>query len=361
MSKVEASLKRLINTQGPITLAQFMSDALLHPDGGYYTNATVFGADGDFTTAPEISQVFGELIGLWAADYWHRLGAPTPFKLIELGPGRGTLMADALRAAKALPGFLQAAELHLVDASPQLRDIQKRRLQDAAIQPVWHDRLSDVPDGPAIIIANEFFDALPIRQYQFLNGTWCERRIGINTDDQFAFTPAAGAPPPNSLPKAPPADGDILEICAPALAVLKDMTDRLNAHGGAALMIDYGYAQPAYGDTFQAVKAHDYTNPLIAPGTADLTAHVNFGLLAQAATETGAMAHGPVTQGDFLQRLGITPRTQQLLANATPAQQQSLTAASQRLVAADEMGTIFKVMALTAQDAPQPAGFEGDV
>jgi NADH dehydrogenase [ubiquinone] 1 alpha subcomplex assembly factor 7 len=332
----------------------------MHPTHGYYTNEQVFGAAGDFITAPEISQMFGELVGLWAADLWQRAGAPTPFQLVEMGPGRGTLMADVLRATRVVPGFHESLHLGLVEAAPQLRLRQAETLAPTGMAPSWYDGLGDVPDGgPALILANEFFDALPIRQYVFETGKWMERRVTLNGQGSFAYTHAPGHPAESCLPPEPPADGDILETCMSGISVMRAISERLLGTGGAALIIDYGYVVPAYGDTFQALLQHQYVDPLAEPGRADLTAHVNFAHLGRVARDLGLSVHGPMDQGAFLSALGIGERTRRLLAAATsPAQRDSITQGSHRLVDADQMGVLFKAMAVTSLDWPAPAGFE---
>jgi NADH dehydrogenase [ubiquinone] 1 alpha subcomplex assembly factor 7 len=354
MNRVEETLKRRIRQEGPLSIADFMSEALLHPDGGYYTTATPFGTAGDFTTAPEISQVFGELIGLWAADCWARLGRPAPLRIIEMGPGRGTLMADFLRAARALPGFLESASLHLVEASPRLQAQQAERLKTAPLEPQWHRHLSDVPPGPFILIANEYFDALPIRQYEFREGGWHERRVGLSGD---ALTMALGPGTPPWQPAAPPEDGDVLEIGMLSLSEMRGIAERLAQDKGAALIIDYGYGETAYGDSFQAVRRHAFADPFKAPGEADLTAHVDFERLARVAREAGAAAFGPIPQGPFLKALGIDARTERLCRTATAPQRAALLSATDRLTAPDRMGTLFKVLAVTSPNAPIPAAF----
>jgi len=360
MSSLKESISRHIRAHGPMSLAQYMSEALMHPTHGYYTNETVFGSQGDFITAPEISQVFGELVGLWAADLWQRAGTPSPFQLVELGPGHGTLMADALRVTRVAPGFHDALHLSLIEGSPQLRLKQAERLAPSGIAPSWYDGLADVPDrGPAIIIANEFFDALPIRQYVFDGDRWMERRVGLNGQDDLAYTHMAGHPAESCLPSEPPKKGDVLETCMSAISVMRAISEQLLGTGGAALIVDYGYARPAYGDTFQAMRRHKFVDPLAEPGLADLTAHVNFATLARVALDLGLTVHGPVDQGAWLTRLGIGARTQQLVVAAkSPRQAENLAAASRRLVDSDQMGTLFRVMAVTSPNWPTPVGFE---
>lgn len=356
---LEHRIKALIRLAGPLTIADYMAICLGDPEHGYYMARDPFGANGDFVTAPEVSQMFGELIGLWAVDTWDRLGRPSPFHLVELGPGRGTLMADALRAARLAPGFLAAARLHLVETSPILRDRQARRLASAGTPPMWHSAIATLPQGPAIVLANEFFDALPIRQYSKIGGIWRERVVGLDADDALAFGIGAGVLDGADIPAdargAP--DGAVLETAASANAITTALAERIVADGGALLAIDYGYGHAAPGDSFQAVYRHAYADPLAAPGEADLTAHVNFEALARAATNAGATAHPLLTQGDFLMRLGLAQRAGSLGASADEAVRARLTGEVNRLVHPDEMGTLFKVLAVTrAGLTPAPWG-----
>jgi NADH dehydrogenase [ubiquinone] 1 alpha subcomplex assembly factor 7 len=349
-------LTRLISERGPISVADFMEIALGDPDGGYYATRDPFGVDGDFTTAPEISQMFGELIGLWCVDTWQRIGAPEHFALIELGPGRGTLMADALRAMTSLPDCRAAARVHLVENSPTLRDAQKRALQGHDV--TWHEgvpSLGDVETGgmPAIFVANEFLDALPVRQFVKTGSAWHERLVDHDpATNVFAFTLAgAGAPDGPSAERllAEAAEGDIFEESPAVVSVVGDIADHIAAHGGAALFIDYGHRRTAVGETLQAVCQHQPINPLEAPGTSDVTAHVDFQRVAEAAAIDGVRCLGPLDQGVFLQRLGIRDRADILRQKADDRQTCDLNAALTRLIGPAEMGTLFKVMALSEQ------------
>ncbi|MEQ8619874.1 MAG: SAM-dependent methyltransferase [Thalassobaculaceae bacterium] len=344
-----------------MSVADLMADALTHPRFGYYATRDPFGAGGDFVTAPEVSQMFGELIGLWTAVVWQQIGAPARLGLVELGPGRGTLMADALRAARAVPGFLDAADIHLVEASRGLREVQARAL--AGHSPSWHDDVSSLPHGPVIVLANEFFDALPIAQLVRSESGWRERRL--------AFDPESGAPlwtltpgtspltallHPRILATARP--GDLAELSPASLSVAATLARRIAAQGGAALVIDYGHAESGVGDTLQAVRAHAPVDVLETLGDADLTAHVDFAALAQTVRQAGAVPHGPVTQGAFLSSLGIAARAQRLSAGATAAQARNIEVAMARLIDPDEMGTLFKVAAWTGTTDTPPPGFE---
>ena len=359
MNPLGEVLARRIRAHGPLTVADFMAEALGNPEYGYYTTRDPLGSGGDFTTAPEISQVFGELIGLWCADLWSRMGRPNPVILAELGPGRGTLMKDALRAARIMPEFLAAIRLHLVETSPVLRRAQAKTLRDH--RPAWHETIATLPPGPTLVIANEFFDALPIRQFVKTDEGWREKLIGLSAEtDALAFalspgpTPALALVPPG-LREAPP--GSVSEICPIALSVADGLAERFVASGGAALVVDYGYVGPASGDTLQAVQRHRRHDPLEAPGAADLTAHVDFAALSEAAHQAGAWSWGPVPQGAFLQSLGIAARLERLLQDAEPGQAADLGIAVRRLIDPAEMGTLFKVLCIAAPDSPPPAGF----
>lgn len=344
-----------IRAEGPISVADYMGLALAHPEVGYYATRDPFGGAGDFITAPEISQVFGELLGLWCAERWQAMGQPERVLLVELGPGRGTLMADALRAAKLLPEFRAALEVHLVERSPFLRQRQQEILAPAKV--VWHDDLASLPDGPLLLLANEFFDALPIRQFQKIRDGWAERMISLNdAQDGLQWGLGPNLPPVLPFPSEAPA-GAIREISPASTSIAQAIGERLAHFGGAALIVDYGYQQAALGDSFQAVKRHQPVDPLDGPGDADLTAHVDFQALSAAAEKGGARVHGPVEQGVFLTALGIKERTEALAKAATPPQRRQLLAALDRLTSFNQMGSLFKVLALTDVSSSTPAGF----
>lgn len=341
-----------------MSVSEWMQACLADPEHGYYMRRDPLGRGGDFITSPEISQMFGELLGLWAAVVWQQMGQPGRVNLVELGPGRGTLMADALRAAKGVPDFLAAADVHMVETSPVLRRTQQDALDAAPVTCAWHESLDTVPVGPAIILGNEFLDALPVRQFIRVAGAWCERGIGFE-DGAFVFMdgpPANDAPVPPAFKTAP--DGSIFEDSPAVRAVSEAIAERVAAHGGAALLIDYGHDKPGLGETFQAVKEHAYVDPLGDPGECDLTAHVDFTRVADTACAAGARAWGPVGQGDLLERLGIAARAAQLLAGADSRQAESIGAARHRLTRADAMGRLFRAIALTHPDQPAPPGFE---
>ncbi|NQV21371.1 MAG: class I SAM-dependent methyltransferase [Rhodospirillales bacterium] len=356
-------LAALIEVQGPIPVSVYMAEALGHPDLGYYMTREPLGRDGDFITAPEISQMFGELIGIWCVDAWQRMGSPLRFCLVELGPGRGTLMTDVVRALRAIPGAADAAEIHLVETSPRLAAEQRKNLEQAGISDAhWHQRFADVPGGPLIVIANEFFDALPIRQFVRAPDGWQERLIDLDPETgSFKFTVAARpCSDPNVIAPAVKGapEGSIAETCPAALALIADLAERLSRHDGAVLIIDYGTAHSASGDSLQAVRDHAFHPILEAPGSADLTAHVDFAALTRTARSAGIATHGPVTQGQFLKTMGIEVRAAALAGQATPDQQQDLDAALTRLTSPDQMGDLFKVLALSRGDQLPPAGFE---
>jgi NADH dehydrogenase [ubiquinone] 1 alpha subcomplex assembly factor 7 len=340
---------RLIATTGPISLMHYMGEA----NARYYAARDPLGAAGDFVTAPEISQMFGELVGLWLADIWHRAGRPTPVHYVELGPGRGTLARDALRAA-ARAGLVP--QVHLVEASPALREVQRKAVPEAK----WHDDLAGVPtDGPILLVANEFLDALPVRQLVRMEAGWRERMVGCETGEGKRFVPVAGDRPmdaavPEALRSAAP--GTIIETCPGAAAVVGEAASRLGAQGGAALFVDYGHAAFRTGSTLQAVRAHRKVDPFADPGEADLTALVDFAMLAELAQARGARWMGTVAQGAWLRALGIDARAQALAA-AAPDQAAAIAAARDRLVAPDQMGALFKVMGLAAPLWPEGAGF----
>jgi len=345
-----------IRADGPLSLAQYMALALGHPRHGYYITRDPLGSAGDFTTAPEISQMFGEMIGLWCVDVWQNLGAPSAFRLVELGPGRGTLMSDLLRAASVVPAFCAALDIWMVETSPVLTGLQQKAL--AAIEPPvhWTDHLASVPDGPAIFIANEFFDALPVRQFQMTERGWRERMVGLEGEGLIlALAPDAPGAIAADLPRNAPL-GAVGELSPDSLGIASELAGRINSAGGAALIIDYGPAESGLGDSVQALKAHAFADILANPGEADLTAHVDFARLARAAHSTGVQTFGPVGQGDFLQALGIAARAARLAAKGGSAAT-AVATALHRLTAPDQMGTLFKVLALTQAGHSTPAGF----
>ncbi len=342
-----------ISEQGPIRLDTYMSTCLLHPEHGYYTSRTPFGASGDFITAPEISQMFGELIGLTLAQAWLDQGAPTRFSLVELGPGRGTLMADMLRACGRVTGFLDAAQIVMLEASPALRAVQAATLKGHA--PIWIDAIDELPEQPTFLVANEFFDALPIRQFVRDGGNWRERQVGLN-DGVLTFGLGPAQPQPALAHRLEDTkDGDLIEDCAIAAPILSIASQRIEAHGGAALVFDYGDWR-SLGDTLQAVQNHSTTDPLAEPGHADLTAHVDFETLLQA---TAPCVPSRVTpQGVFLERLGITARAQALAKTLSGEALEAHIAGHRRLTHPQEMGNLFKVFGIVPEGQPMLSGLE---
>ena len=344
-----------IRRNGPIRLDTYMTACLADPLAGYYSTRDPFGPGGDFITAPEISQIFGELVGLWTVATWQAMGAPNSFHLIEFGPGRGTLMSDALRAMRVSPECAKAVNCHLIEISPTLHEKQAETLSAATCPISWHTQLVQVPPGPSIIVANEFLDALPIRQFVKRGAQWHERLITVDDQNRFQFTlsqtPASPLPFPLDNIKGGD-DGSIFETRQPSNEIIAQIAGRAKSHPLAALFIDYGFPQSAFGETLQAVVAQKYADPLANPGQADLTAHVDFGTLAYVGKSLGLNAYGPVAQGKFLIALGLQQRYERLLANASEEQASLLSTGAQRLIDPEAMGELFKVLALTT---PKPA------
>lgn len=332
-------------------LDHFMARA----NAAYYATHDPFN---DFTTAPEISQAFGEILGLWAAVTWQSLGQPDPVLLVEAGPGRGTLMADALRAvARVVPAFGTAARLHLIETSPRLRAIQAERLPGA----VWHAGLGTVPDGPMLLLANEFLDALPIRQFVRRGGRWMERFVAVGGFVEQAvvdgsLTPTLSRSAGEGWGEGP--EGAILEINEAAQHCARSLATRFTAHPGAALFLDYGPERSAPGDSLQALRDGRPADPLSPPGTADITAHVDFAAFAAAARQSGAAVHGPLPQGVFLTRLGLFQRTDRLARTQPPVRAAAMIEAARRLAEPDRMGRLFKALALCSPACPTLPGFE---
>ena len=344
--ELAAALKARIAAEGPITVADYMAAA----NASYYATRDPFGVAGDFVTAPEISQMFGELIGLWLADLWQRAGKPAGAHYVELGPGRGTLAADALRAMR---GAGLSPPIDLVETSPVLRDAQQAALPAAR----WHDAVDGLPtNAPLLLVANEFFDALPVRQWLRGPDGWRELMVGL-AEAEFRRDPGAVSPPPPFAARFEQADA-IVEAQPDAIGIIRALAGRLRAQGGAALIIDYGHARHGQGDTLQAVSRHEFADPWVAPGEKDLTVHVDFEALGDAAREEGVRVFGAVGQGAFLRAMGIDLRAASL-AKAAPERTEEIVAARERLTAVDQMGRLFKVMALVAPGWPVPEGFQG--
>ncbi len=351
-------LKQRIADGGPLTVAEFMAAALTDPAHGYYMGRDPFGRGGDFTTAPEISQMFGELVGLWCAEAWRTMGEPKSFALVELGPGRGTLMKDMLRAGRLQKGFVEAAAPTLVEISPVLRAVQKKTLAGQTPAPRWCDSFDRAPDGPLIVVANEFFDALPVRQFVMTRDGWREKLVVVGNDGELAFGLKAKPPTRAEAPRAPMKAplGAVFETCAAAIATVAAIAGRLAKARGAALIVDYGREATVPGDTLQAVRNHRYAEVLADPGDADLTAHVDFQALRRAAGAAGAQVFGPIDQGRWLRALGIQVRADSLK-KASPDRADEIEAALMRLVGGDAMGRLFKALALASPGMPKPVGF----
>lgn len=360
-SPLEREIRRIIATTGPMPVADYMRLCLTHHQHGYYLRGDPLGVDGDFITAPEISQMFGELIGLWTAAVWQLMGKPENIRVIELGPGRGTMMVDALRASAVMKGFRDAVVMHLVEISPPLRAIQQRRLESLSVPALWHDTLDEVPPGPTILIANEFVDALPVHQAVKSGEGWHERTVVVGEDDRLRFTIARepllhfGTGLPRELRQA--AEGSIFEWRSDRFAL--EVGRRVRSDG-AALILDYGHVRGAIGDTLQAVAGHTYTNPLRESGLVDLTAHVDFEAIAQSAESIGGRIHGPILQRDLLLRLGITERALTLTTHATPHQALQIQLALTRLTerGAKGMGELCKALAIADPKLGPLPGFE---
>jgi NADH dehydrogenase [ubiquinone] 1 alpha subcomplex assembly factor 7 len=362
-SPLQSEIKKLIKTSGPMPVWRYMELCLTHPKHGYYVSRDPLGREGDFITAPEVSQMFGELLGLWAASVWKAIGSPGVLRLIELGPGRGTMMADALRALRVLPPLYQALSIHLVEINPVLREKQKSTLSGARIV-AWHDNIDDVPEGPAVIFANEFFDVLPIHQAVKRETGWHERIVEIDPSGKLVFG-VAPEPTPRfevllpRLVRAAPV-GAVFEW-RPDAEIMK-IASRVRDQDGAALIVDYGHLRSDAGDTFQAIARHSFADPLKNPGQADVTAHVDFQALVRAVEDIGARVHGPVPQGDFLKRLGIETRAVTLMAKASHEVSEDISGALKRLIGGGRggMGSMFKVLAVSEPNLTSLAGFDDE-
>lgn len=351
-------LLQTIREKGPLTVADYMQLALGHPEHGYYMRRDPFGSNGDFITAPEISQIFGEVIGAWVATLWHQLGTPD-MVLVELGPGRGTLMKDMLRATQHVAGFHDALCVVMVETSQTLKRLQQAVLTGSHSRISWQKDIHELPEMPAIFVANEFFDALPIRQFVKTAQGLKEKLIDIHPDDKqklcFVIQEIG-----IRLIKGGAYSGDevVVESSPAARGVVHEMARHLELYGGGGLIVDYGYTGGSRGNTLQAVKKHGFHPVLEEPGSADITAHVDFDMLAQAFADHDVATFGPLKQGEFLSRIGAEMRAEALLMRASPEQQEDIIGGLRRLMSPHEMGDLFKVLAFTSDARMVPAGFE---
>ncbi len=358
---LERMIRRHIAHSGGLSVADYMELCLSHPEHGYYTTRQPFGAAGDFITAPEASQMFGELLGAWAAACWQGMGGPARLHLVELGPGRGMLMQDLLRAAKSWPDFFRALRVHMVEISPHLRAAQKERLEGAGVHVRWHERLPGREDlggeGPVMVMANEFLDALPVHHYERVAEGWRERLVVVGEDGRLAFAPVGEAP------RAVPAwardlpVGSVIELSPERAAMARDIARLVAARGGVALVIDYGHVRPAAGETLQALHRHERVEVFHRPGMSDITAHVDFAALGEAFRAAGLAVARPLEQGAFLLSLGLEQRLRALLARADTAQAARLLRGAERIAGADQMGRLFKVLCAHSADMPTPEPF----
>jgi NADH dehydrogenase [ubiquinone] 1 alpha subcomplex assembly factor 7 len=330
-------IEQRIREHGPMGVDDYMTMCLLHPEYGYYMRRDPFGVQGDFITAPEISQIFGELLGLWLAAQWQKQGKRQAI-LVELGPGRGTLMSDVLRATKKIAGFHEAVSVHLIEASPLLKQKQWKTLAGKHERIDWHDDMDTLPDAPVFLIANEFFDALPIKQ--FISET--ERMVALDDHDALCFAPS---------------QGEVTETSPASKEVMRALAQRIAGQGGAGLVVDYGYCGGSKGDSLQALKQHAYQPVLENPGEADVTAHVDFDALAATAREAGCTTFGALSQGKFLLQIGASQRLMSLCASANETQKKELMSGFERLIAHEQMGELFKVLAILPADSTKPEGF----
>ena len=358
-----ARLKERIARNGPLSVSDYMDACLADARAGYYPSRQPIGEQGDFITAPEVSQIFGELIGLWAVAAWQAMGEPRPIAVAELGPGRGTLMADALRAWRSVPDFLGSVTVAMIETSPVLRETQEAAIHEPGVPILWCDTLQDVPQGPLIVIANEFVDALPIRQLLWRDDAWRERLVTIGRSGGFAFCEGPEVPNENLRQVAHAfdvPDGAILEVRPAAAALVSALAACAHNAPLAALIVDYGHDETACGDTLQAVSRHRFADPLSAPGEVDITAHVDFAALKDSAAAHGLQTYGPMPQGEFLLKLGLEARRDRLCEHATPEQGQDIAAGTNRLADPQAMGLLFKALALTSPGLAPPPPF-GDI
>lgn len=348
MTRLKQRIADQISALGPIPVNEYMALCLFDPSDGYYTTREPFGTEGDFTTAPEISQMFGELVAVWLYQAWQAIGRPMPVTLAEIGPGRGTLMKDMLRTLSRLDlAFTKAASFAMIETSPRLTKIQKKTLEGSAATPDWHESIDTLPKAPLLIVGNELFDAIPIRQFVCTEKGWRERMVGLDDEGALRFFAGAASLDPSLLSEG--ADdathGAIAELAPARSALMAMISERIAANGGAGLFIDYGYLRPGIGDTLQALRRHQYEDVLASPGEADLTTHVDFAALSAAARANGIDAHA-TTQGDFLLDMGLLERAGSLGTHADEAARAKITAEVERLAGPTAMGELFKVLAI---------------
>ncbi len=367
MSELKNRIIARIRAEGPMSVAEYMGLCLLDPKHGYYPTRDPLGSDGDFITAPEISQMFGEVIGLWAIQSWTDMGKPEKITLVEMGPGRGIMMSDILRAARLAPDFLKAVSVTLIEVSAALEAVQAKTLADSPVPVNWISALSDLPDGPVIIIGNEYLDCLPIRQFiqkdRFAGSAgWHERLVTLDTNsDDLCF---ATAPEPiskivqDTLPAAQSTarNNELLEICPAANQLLDQLSERFRQSSGRALFIDYGPSETEFGDTLQALKRHEKVDVFSDPGNTDLTARVDFGALTELSQKLNMTTTAPVTQREFLSKLGLEMRAV-ALARSQPDAKEKIARQMERLMAEDQMGSLFKAICFQSADLELPMGF----
>ncbi len=357
-------IKNQIEKNGPISISNFMKHALQTAESGYYTgNKPVFGRNGDFITAPEISQLFGEIIGIWCVNTWKLNGSPKKFNLVELGPGKGTLMKDLLRATKNTPGFHEAMSICLVELNSAFRSTQKNNIEHSRLE--WHLKYENVPEGFSIVVANEFFDALPINQYTKRKDDWFINMVDLNEDKQCLYVNQFDASPtikdflhakyPNLK------DNAIVETQDETNIILGQISKNIHEHGGAALIIDYGYTESMhrnYISTLQAVKDHKYSPIFQEIGNADISSHINFTTLYDIANLYKAHTYGPITQGEFLRNMYVDLRKNILLLKANKKQRNDILTGYDRLISPKQMGKLFKAIAITDKKfTPKDIGF----
>ena len=345
-----------IAREGPLTVEEFMQACLSDEVAGVYASRQPIGGKGDFITSPEISQIFGELVGLWAVAVWQSMGEPSRVTVAEFGPGRGILMADASRAWRGVPKFRDSVSVALIETSPVMVETQRKTLKDAGVPLRWYAALDAVPEGPLVMLANEFIDALPIRQFIRRGEAWRERLIASDGRGGFTFIDGEAEDEGRYLPQTA-TDDAILEIRPAAQALMHELGRRAALATVAALMVDYGHVESGFGDTLQAVRGHRFADVLANPGAADLSSHVDFADLKREAVAAGLMTHGPMPQGEFLLKLGLAGRRERLLQRATPTQAEAIASGAARLVDPRQMGVLFKALALTSAGLPPPPPF----